>query len=219
MESTVRKVRHWLDLDVDLETVNASLSRDPVLEALVRKRPGLRVMRYPEPFEAAVLTVIGQQISLAAGRTFAGRLLAAYGTPTPYGLTAFPTAEELAAVAPEDLQRSVGLTGARSATVHTLASAVAEGLEIDPDGDHAQIRKDLLALRGIGPWTADYLGVRVLGDPDAFPPGDLVLRRALGGIPTTEAASRAEAWRPYRAYALFHLWSEGLEAGPTQRSR
>lgn len=217
--TTVTKVRHWLDLDADLDTINSSLSRDPVLRDLVQKRPGLRVMRYPEPFEAAVLTVIGQQISLAAGRTFAGRLLAAYGTPTPYGLVAFPTAEELAAVAPEDLQRTVGLTGARASTLHTLAVAVAEGLEIDPDGDHAQIRKDLLALRGIGPWTADYVAVRVLGDPDAFPPGDLVLRRALGGVDTTHAAGRAERWRPYRAYALFHLWSEGLEAGPAKRSR
>ncbi len=213
LPEATRLVRRWLDLDTDLTQVEAALWADPLLKPLVRARPGLRVVGYPDPFEAAVLTVVGQQISLPAGRTFAGRLLSAYGTPGPGGMLAFPTADRLAAVNPLDLQRAVGLTGARSQTVHSLAAACADGLVLDPDGDHAEIRHRLLGLRGIGPWTVDYLAVRVLGDRDAFPAGDLVLRRALGGVSTAAAARVALRWRPYRAYALFHLWSSAMAAG------
>jgi 3-methyladenine DNA glycosylase/8-oxoguanine DNA glycosylase len=91
----------------------------------------------------------------------------------------------------------------------------ASGLRIHPDADHAEIRHRLLQLRGIGPWTVEYLAVRVLGDRDAFPAGDLVLRRALGGVASTEAAKLSQRWQPYRAYALFHLWS-GFLPGATR---
>jgi 3-methyladenine DNA glycosylase/8-oxoguanine DNA glycosylase len=200
-------VRRWLDLDVDPEVISAHFRSDPIIGPLVRARAGLRVLGYPSGFEAAVATVLGQQVSLAACRTFAGRLVAAFGVPGPRGLTIFPTPERLAAATPELLQKAVGLTGARSRTLHALAVACADGLHLDPDGDHADVRRRLLALPGIGPWSADYLAVRALGDRNAFVSGDLVLRKALGGITAKQAELASTAWSPYRAYALFHLWT------------
>lgn len=205
-----RGVRRWLDLDADLASVHRTLGGDPVLSLLIAARPGLRVIGHPDGFAAAMTTVLGQQVSLAAGRTFAGRLVAAYGRPGPAGLTVFPEPERLAKVTPTELQQAIGVTGARARTLHALAEACADGLLIDPDGDHADIRRRLLALPGIGPWTVDYLAVRVLGDRDAYPAGDLVLRRALGGISARAAIEAASAWSPYRAYAVFHLWTRAV---------
>lgn len=204
------RVRFWLDLDADLPRIEDALSQDPLLAGLVSARPGLRVVRHPEPFEAAVGTVLGQQVSLAGGRVLAGRLVREFGTPGPADLLAFPTPAALAAVPTQELRAAVGLTGARAAAITALATACADGLRIDPDGDHAAIRRRLLELPGIGAWTVDYLTVRALADPDAFTPSDLVLRRALGGATPADAAHRSEAWRPYRAYALAHLWAEGV---------
>lgn len=201
------RIRRWLDLDADPAAIGAVLSADRMLAPLVAARPGLRIIGAPDPFEAAITTVLGQQVSLAACRTFAGRLVAAFGSVGAAGLTAFPTPEALAAETPERLQQAIGLTGARARTALALAEACADGLVLDPDGDHADARRRLLAVPGIGAWTADYIAVRVLGDRDAFAPGDLVLRRALGGISAREAEARSHAWSPLRAYALFHLWT------------
>lgn len=199
--------RRWLDLDADPGRVTAVLGDDPVVGELVRAHPGRRIIGYPEGFEGAVLTVLGQQVSLARAGTLAGRLVRTFGTPLTDGFVAFPTAERLAGADVEYLRNSVGLTGARARTVQALAAAVADGLALDPAGDHAQIRDRLLAVPGIGPWTADYLAVRALGDRDAFTAGDLVLRRALGGVSAREAERLSQSWRPLRAYALLHLWS------------
>jgi 3-methyladenine DNA glycosylase/8-oxoguanine DNA glycosylase len=210
-----------LDLDTDLAPVNASLRRDPVLAPLVSARPGLRIVGYLTHFEAAATTVLGQQVSLAAARTFAGRLVAAFGADGPGGLRLFPEPGTIAALDPEELRAAVGVTRARARTVHSVAAALAAASAPVPapvpagrppghgigDGGFPLSRAELLALPGIGPWTADYLAVRAAGDRDAFAPGDLVLRRALGGITAREAAARAERWRPYRAHALFHLWT------------
>jgi AraC family transcriptional regulator of adaptative response / DNA-3-methyladenine glycosylase II len=200
-------IRRWLDLDADPESIYGALRRDPVIGPLVTVRPGLRVIGYPDGFEAAVTTVLGQQVSVAACRTFAGRLTAAYGVPGPAGLTVFPTPRRLAAATPDELQRAVGLTGSRARTLHGLAEACAAGLVIAPDTDHAEVRRRLLALHGIGPWSADYLAVRALGDRNAFVPGDLVLRKALGKITAKQAEAASAAWSPQRAYALFQLWT------------
>ncbi|TAM70205.1 MAG: DNA-3-methyladenine glycosylase 2 [Microbacteriaceae bacterium] len=200
-------LRRWLDLDADPHTVYRTLRGDPAIGRLVTARPGLRVIGYPDGFEAAVTTVLGQQVSVAACRTFAGRLTAVYGLPGPAGMTVFPTARALAAATPDELQKAVGLTGSRARTLHALAEACAAGLVIEPDTDHAQVRRRLLALHGIGPWSIDYLTVRVLGDRDAFVPGDLVLRKALGGITAKQAEIASAAWSPVRAYALFQLWT------------
>jgi 3-methyladenine DNA glycosylase/8-oxoguanine DNA glycosylase len=196
------RVRQWFDLDAELTPVREKLAEDPLLASLVLARPGLRVLGYPLPFEAAVVTVLGQQVSVAAARTFAGRLAAGYGTPGPDGLTIFPSAAALAAAPAEELQTVVGVTRFRAATVRAVAQAfVAHRPESEQLG-----RAELLAIPGVGPWSADYLAVRSSGDRDGFTAGDLVLRRALGQVDARSALARAEAWRPYRAYALFHLW-------------
>lgn len=200
-------VRRWLDLDHDPEAVTATLGDDHTVGPLIAKRPGLRVVGYLDGFEAAAVTVLGQQVSLRAAGTFAGRLVARFGAPLAEGLSAFPKPESVAAATPEELQRCIGLTHARARTLHALAEACADGLRIHPRADHGEIRSRLLSLPGIGPWTVDYLTVRALGDRDAFVPGDLVLRRALGAVSPRAAEAMSEAWRPWRAYALVHLWT------------
>lgn len=209
-------VARWFDADADLATVHAVLGADPVLAPLLAARPGLRVVGHPSGFEAAVTTVLGQQVSLAACRTFAGRLAAAYGRDADVvgseGLWLFPDPDTLAGARAAELQAAVGITGARTRTLLALATACADGLTLGPGtaGDPAALadtRARLLALPGIGPWTVDYLSVKVLGDRDGFVPGDLVLRKALGGIDARAAARASEVWSPVRAYALFHLWT------------
>jgi 3-methyladenine DNA glycosylase/8-oxoguanine DNA glycosylase len=197
----IETIRRWLDLDTDLDPIRTALSPDTRLAPLVAARPALRVIGTTDRFQTAVTTVLGQQVSLAAGRTFSGRLVATFGQPTPSGLRTFPHPDALAAADPEELRAAVGLTSARARTVVTLAKKWWEA-------GAALTREQLLAIPGIGPWTADYLSVR-FGDRDAFAPGDLVLRRALGGITAREAEARSQVWRPFRAYALVHLWTEG----------
>ncbi|MFH5823594.1 DNA-3-methyladenine glycosylase family protein [Georgenia sp. AZ-5] len=205
--AVVRLVRRWLDLDAELGEIAGVLAADPLLRPLLERNPGLRVLGHVDGFEAAAVTVLGQQVSLAAARTFAGRLVAAFGAPAGQGLLAFPRPATLAAADPEDLRAAVGITGARARTLGALAAACADGLRLTPDEDATAVRHRLLALPGIGAWTADYLALRALGDRDAFPATDLVLRRALGGLASAAATGRAEAWRPFRAYAVTHLWT------------
>jgi AraC family transcriptional regulator of adaptative response / DNA-3-methyladenine glycosylase II len=201
--SVVARCRRLFDLDADPHAVDETLRADPTLRAAVDAVPGIRVPGAVDGFELAVRAVLGQQVSVAAARTMAGRLVERCGKPLtgPRGsLThAFPDA---AAVADADLD-GLGLTGARTRTLRALARAVADdGLVIDPVADRDEVRRRLLALPGVGPWTADYIAMRALSDPDAFPATDLVLARALG----PGGAARAEQWRPWRAYAAMHLW-------------
>lgn len=200
-------VRSWLDLDADPAVVDPFLVGFERLEPLVRRHPGLRVPGSLNGFETAVQTVLGQQVSLAAARTFGARLVAAFGQPGPAGLSTFPTAQYLAAVPAGDIQAAVRITHSRARTVAALANAVAGGLPLHPGADSGTVRAGLLALPGVGPWTADYLAVRVLGDRDACPVDDLVLKRALDVQSGRVAATLSEPWRPWRAYALFHLWT------------
>lgn len=218
--------RRWLGLDADPAPGVAALADDPVLGPLVRARPHLRVPGSTDSFETAVLVVLGQHVSLAAGRAFAARLVAAHGTDSGVGcsagrpsshlstqlgeLRAFPTPEVLAALDPADLQRAVGITGARARTVIAIARALTDGslpLRPDPTPDFAKIRAAMLSLPGVGPWTADLVALRALRDPDAFLPGDLVLRQALGGVTAREAAAASDVWRPHRSLAVLHLWT------------
>lgn len=203
----VARVRRWLDLDADPAPIDETLGVDPRLASLVAARPGLRVPGTVDGAETALYAVLGQQVSLGAARTFAGRLVAAYGAPALDGLVSFPTAEPLAAAGPDALRAATGVTGARAQTLHALAELLAAGLSLDPGADRKLARARLLALPGIGPWTADYLALRALGDPDAFPADDLVLKRALGVRTARESTARAEPWRPWRGYALLHLWT------------
>ncbi len=204
----------WFGLADDLSRVVDDLADDPVLGPLVTARPSLRILGHPDGFEAAITTVLGQQVSLAAARTFGGRLAAAYGTPGPGGLLAYPSASRIASVDPVELQGVVRITHARARTVHALAVASTEGLSARPSRPRrrrarhrAEVRARLLALPGIGAWTVDYLALRALGDRDAMPAGDLVLRRALGVGDQRAVERLAERWRPWRAFAAVHLWT------------
>ncbi|GAA3803030.1 DNA-3-methyladenine glycosylase family protein [Cellulomonas soli] len=201
-------LRRWFGLDDDLGAVRSALGGDALIGPLLSVRPDLRVLGHPDGFEAAVTTVLGQQVSLAAARTFGGRLAQAYGTPhAGSGLVTYPDAGTIARVDPVDLQAVLRVPHSRARTVHALATACSRGLALTPGSDHAEVRRQLLALPGVGPWTVEYLAVRVLADRDAWPSGDLVLRRALGGTDAAGTERAAEAWRPWRAHAAFHLWT------------
>ncbi|MEU6524646.1 AlkA N-terminal domain-containing protein [Streptomyces sp. NPDC046924] len=210
----ISRCRRLLDLDADPVAVDDRLRTDPVLAPLVDKAPGRRVPRTVDEAEFAVRAVLGQQVSTAAARTHAARLVAAHGEPVDDpdpegGLThLFPSPEALADLDPETL----AMPRTRRTTFTTLARRLADGdLRLDVGSDWPETREKLLALPGFGPWTADVIAMRALGDPDAFLPTDLGVRRAARelGLPSTPAAltARAAAWRPWRAYAVQYLWA------------
>jgi AraC family transcriptional regulator of adaptative response / DNA-3-methyladenine glycosylase II len=209
----VARLRRLFDLDADIHAIDEHLARDPELARRVRARPGLRVPGAWDPFELAVRAVLGQQVSVRAATTFSGRIVSAIGRPLPAARRApdrlFPTP---AAMARADLT-GVGLTGAREATLKALAAAVAADPQLLRSDDTLdETVAKLCALPGIGPWTAQYVAMRALREPDAFPAADLGLLRAMetsAGRPTAAAlATRAEAWRPWRAYAALRLWTQ-----------
>ncbi|OXY89964.1 AlkA N-terminal domain-containing protein [Streptomyces diastatochromogenes] len=206
------RCRRMLDLDADPVAVDDHLRTDPFLAPLVDKAPGRRVPRTVDEAEFAVRAVLGQQVSTAAARTHAARLVTAHGKPLDDpegGLThLFPSPEALAAVDPETL----AMPRTRRTTFTTLVGQLADGtIHLGVDSDWAETRARLLELPGFGPWTVDVIAMRALGDPDAFLATDLGIRRAAGelGLPATPAAltARAEAWRPWRAYAVQYLWA------------
>ncbi len=180
------------------------------LGALAREQPGLRVPGAFDGFEVAVRAVVGQQVSVAAARTIIGRIAAAYGTPveTPFASVtrAFPSPQAIAGLPYGRIAR-LGMPGARAKTVIGLARAIADGsIELAPNADIEATLEKLRALPGVGEWTAQYLAMRSLAWPDAFPHTDLGVLRALGERDPKRALARAEAWRPWRAYAVMHLW-------------
>ncbi|MEU6594495.1 AlkA N-terminal domain-containing protein [Streptomyces sp. NPDC046881] len=208
----ISRCRRLLDLDADPVAVDERLRTDPLLAPLVDQAPGRRVPRTVDEAEFAVRAVLGQQVSTAAARTHAARLVAAHGKPLDDpegGLThLFPDPGALAAVDPGTL----AMPGTRRTTFTTLVRQLADGgLHLGVEADWAEARARLLALPGVGPWTADVIAMRALGDPDAFLPTDLGVRRAARelGLPSTPAAltARAASWRPWRAYAVQYLWA------------
>ncbi len=208
----VERASALADAAADPLKVAEALGGDPLLAPLVARRPGLRVPGAFDRFETAVRTVLGQQVSVAAARTLAARLATRFGAATPDGLLFFPGPEALA----EADVAAVGLTAARARTVRALAAAVAgSSLPLEVPGALGALpeaEERLRALPGIGRWTAQVIAMRALGEPDAFPAGDLALRKASAarGGPATEKelTDRAEAWRPWRAYAATYLLSE-----------
>jgi len=204
------RLRALFDLDARPDAVAAHLGRHPALRASLRRHPGLRVPGAFDGFEAAVRVVLGQQVTVRAATTVAGRLAGALGEPvaTPFpGLTVLAPTPEAVAAAGEDRLARLGMPGARARTLLALAGEVAAGrLSLERHAG-AEARERLRALPGVGDWTAEVVALRALGDPDAFPAGDLAVKRALGASSPGEALSRAEAWRPWRAYAAVHLWT------------
>jgi AraC family transcriptional regulator, regulatory protein of adaptative response / DNA-3-methyladenine glycosylase II len=203
LTAAVARCRRLLDLDGDPAAVAAHLSEDPLLAPLVRRRPGLRVPGCVDGFELAVRAVVGQQVSVAGARTVLGRLVAEYGEPIPeqgFLTHRFPAPDALAAAEPARLP--FPRTRAR-ALIELARLADAGELRLDTGADPAEARALLTAIPGIGPWTADYVAMRALGDPDVFLPGDVGIRDALArlGRPVDDAR-----WRPWRSYAVMHLW-------------
>ncbi len=221
----VNRLRRMFDLDADPNAISAALCSDPRLRPLLKKRPGLRLPSGWDGFEIAIRAIIGQQVSVAAARTFTARLAQAFGEPLPEGFAAgmshlFPTPE---ALADADLTR-IGLTRTRADTVRTVARAVLDG---SVDFRNERTLEDFIgrwvALPGIGPWTASYIAMRALGHPDAFPADDLVLQKAVpndGSRMTARAlTARAEAWRPWRAYAVIQVWKDSMPAAKPATSK
>jgi len=214
LASAISRCRWMLDLDADPEAVDAVLSQDPLMAPLVASNPGRRVPRTVDPAEFAVRAVLGQQVSTAAARTHAARLVVAHGdlVPDPRGgLThLFPTPAALAAMNPSDL----AMPGSRRRTLMGLVEALAQGrLDLDLGADWREAKVRLNALHGFGPWTVESIAMRSLGDPDAFPSGDLGVRLAAVrlGMPATPKGltEHSHLWRPWRSYAVQYLWATG----------
>jgi len=201
--------RRVFDLAADPARIEVALASDPLVAPLVRQRPGLRIPGAWDAFECAVRAVLGQQVSVAAGRTFAARLVERAGVLIRGGADGlthlFPTPASLASANLETL----GITRRRAATLHALARAVLEQ-RLDFSAAPQVLVAAMTALPGIGPWTAQYVALRALGEPDALPTGDLVLRRMAapqrGTLSARELEQRARQWQPWRGYAVMHLW-------------
>jgi AraC family transcriptional regulator, regulatory protein of adaptative response / DNA-3-methyladenine glycosylase II len=216
-ERAVATCRRMLDLDADPSAIDPHLAGDPVLAPLIAAAPGRRVPGTAHAEEFALRAVLGQQVSTAAARTHAARLVATHGEPVTDpdgGLThLFPTPAALAEIDPSTL----ALPRARQDAFAGLVRALATGrIDLSPDGDPAEATSALAALPGIGPWTVGTIAMRALGDRDAFLPGDLGVRLAVRrlGLPSSPGAlvRRADTWRPWRAYAVQHLWATGDHA-------
>jgi AraC family transcriptional regulator of adaptative response / DNA-3-methyladenine glycosylase II len=209
LTTTIARCRWLLDLDADPTAIDTQLGSDRALDPVIAKAPGRRVPRCVDGPELAVRAVLGQQVSTAAARTHAARLVARYGHPVTDpggGLSRlFPTPDALVGA-------DASLPASRGHTLTTLVGALADGtLPLGPGCDRDEAHSVLAAMPGIGPWTAQIIAMRALGDPDAFPASDLGVRRGAQslGIPSTPAAlsRRAAPWRPWRAYAVQYLWA------------
>ena len=212
LQSAVQRCRWLLDLDSDPVAVNAHLNKDRRMRKHLRARPGLRVPGSADGTELAMRAVLGQQISVVSAVTLAGRLVEAYGKPltaADAGLThSWPDPE---VIADADLDE-IGMPGSRKKALRALAGAVAsQDIVLAPGEDRQMTYDKLVALPGIGPWTASYISMRALGDPDVFLPSDLGVKRGLAALgyanDPASAEALAEGWRPWRSYALMYLWS------------
>lgn len=212
LQVVTARVRRMFDLEACPPAIAAVLERDPLLRPLLRKYPGLRVPGAWDPFEMAVRVIVGQQISVKGATTLAGRIAQTYGRPIE--ASPFRGLDRLAPL-PADLAEAdlvpLGIVSARSRAIQGLAKAVMERrVNLDRGGDFEAAVQALEALPGLGPWTAQVVAMRALGEPDAFPAADLGLIRALesAGLPasTKNMLHRAETWRPWRAYAALYLW-------------
>jgi AraC family transcriptional regulator of adaptative response / DNA-3-methyladenine glycosylase II len=226
LPAILARVRRVFDVGADIEAIGAHLSRDPLLAPLVARRPGLRAPGGWDDFELAVRAILGQQVTVAAARRLAGRLVALCGEALPNAggahadlSLAFPSPERVAAA---DFA-SLGMPEARRAALRALAGTALEDPRLfRPFGAVEEVIARLRAIRGVGEWTAQYIALRALREPDAFPAGDVGLLRGAaagaGARPTpSDLLQRAEPWRPWRAYAAQHLWAAGAGVGGVAR--
>ena len=227
LQTAVARCRQLLDLDADPVAIWEALRGDTLVGTLVQGDPGRRVPGTADGFELAVRAVVGQQVSVPGARTVAGRLVAAAGEPLPGPVGTvthlFPTPAALVELAESD-PAAFSMPAGRRRAVVALAQAVDAGdVVIDPGADPAELRSSLVALPGIGPWTAEYVAMRALRDPDAFMPTDLGIRRSAValGLPDDPVHLRelTERWRPWRSYAMAHLWAMPAAATPQLPTR
>jgi AraC family transcriptional regulator of adaptative response / DNA-3-methyladenine glycosylase II len=194
LRGVVEQIRFFFDLRANTREIAAHLRRSPALREVVGKNGGLRLPGCWDPFELAVRAILGQQVTVKGASTLAGRLVERFGAPKP----------EILAEA--DLTR-IGLTKARAESLRALARAVSDGcLRFDGSVVSSEVIERLCDLPGVGPWTANYIAMRALGDPDAFPASDLGLLKASGATSARRLEELAEAWRPWRSYAALYLW-------------
>jgi AraC family transcriptional regulator of adaptative response / DNA-3-methyladenine glycosylase II len=207
----VERIRNLFDLNADWQSIGPRLATDPVLAARIRKAPGLRVPGCWDGFELAIRAILGQQVTVKGATTLAGRLVRAFGQPVagPHGLShLFPLPDVLVDA---DL-KSIGLPSARAETIRALARAVTNGaIRFEGVCDTGAFMVRLREIPGIGEWTAQYVAMRALREPDAFPSGDLGLLRGLDAANDRELERRSEAWRPWRAYAAMYVWNISTE--------
>jgi AraC family transcriptional regulator of adaptative response / DNA-3-methyladenine glycosylase II len=211
-------VSRFADLGAPTDDIAAVLSGDDVLAPLVRAHPGLRIPGSTDSFELAVRAILGQQVSVSMARTLAARVAGKFGSPAglPHCNLLFPGADVLATAKLE----TVGVSPQRANAIRELAGRLtARSLSLDSVGSAESAREGLLSVKGIGPWTAAYVGLRGLGDPDSIPSSDLGLMKVFGVSRQRDLESRAEAWRPYRGYAAVYAWTRFLDTTPPDAAR
>lgn len=208
----VERIRRMFDINADWEPIAKSLKIDPALRNAINAKPGRRLPGCWDGFELTTRAILGQQVTVKGATSLTGRLVRKFGRPlpTPNGLThLFPQPEDLA----DAKLASIGLPARRAETIQRLARAVSSGeLNFDAVTDSDAFIRQLAEIPGIGPWTVQYVSMRALGEPDAFPTGDVALLRALRLTSSRAMEARAEKWRPWRSYATLYLWSSGNDS-------
>jgi AraC family transcriptional regulator, regulatory protein of adaptative response / DNA-3-methyladenine glycosylase II len=214
LPAVLGRLRHVFDLTARPDVIAAKLMQDELLADVVARNPGLRVPGAFDGFELAVRAILGQQITVKGATTLAGRFVDAFGeafeTPHPGLSRLSPTAERVAAVEVKDLV-SLGIVQTRARSIIALANELASGrLTLEAGASPDETIAQLTALPGVGRWTAQYIAMRALRWPDAFPREDLALRKNLGGVSPARAEELSEAWRPWRSYATLHVWQRSI---------
>jgi AraC family transcriptional regulator of adaptative response / DNA-3-methyladenine glycosylase II len=203
------RLRNLFDLSARPDVIAGALGEFPALRAAIGRHPGLRVPGAFNGFELAMRAILGQQVTVKAATTLAGRVAEKFGrvVSTPYAELnrLAPTAERIAKLRDRDLA-ALGILPARAQSIIALARRMESGLVLEPGADPDPAVAELLTLPGIGPWTASYIAMRALRSTDAFPKEDIVLRKRLGGVTAAEAERISQSFRPWRSYATMHLW-------------
>jgi AraC family transcriptional regulator of adaptative response / DNA-3-methyladenine glycosylase II len=210
LPTLLSRLRDLFDLNARPDLIAGHLGQDRLLKAAVAANPGLRVPGAFDGFELAIRAILGQQVTVKAATTLAGRFAAEFGEPieTPFPELGWlsPRAEAVAAASVDEIAR-LGIVSLRARTLQAIGRAFASGgLRLDSGGDPEAVIARLVAMPGIGPWTANHIAMRALRWPDAFPKEDIAVRKALGGVTARQAEELSQAWRPWRSYAVLHLW-------------